>query len=118
MVLIPAADGCAVAGSALLTGRWYAAPATGSLCHRGAVPMLALSVFDVLIGIGLAVAGFVVVALVCVAVLAMIQLILPSTDAGAAEIDRLHPPEIEQQVAEAEPAEDGEVPGVDTEANA
>lgn len=80
--------------------------------------MLALSVFDVLIGLGFAIAGFVVVALVCVAVLAMIQLILPSTDAGAAEIDRLHPPEIEQQAAEAEPAEERDVPSIDTEANA
>jgi hypothetical protein len=81
--------------------------------------MLALSVVDVLIGIGLAVAGFVVVALVCVAVLAMIQLILPSTDAGAAEIDRLHPPaEIEQQAEEDEPAEEGGIPSIDTEANA
>jgi hypothetical protein len=80
--------------------------------------MLALSVVDVLIGIGLAVAGFAVVALVCVAVLAMIQLILPSTDAGADEIDRLYPPEIEQAAVEEEPAEAGEVPGIDTEANA
>jgi hypothetical protein len=80
--------------------------------------MLALSVFDVLIGIGLAVAGFTVVALVCVAVLAMIQLILPSTDAGAAEIDRLHPPEIAQQAAGDEAAEEGGAPSVDTEANA
>ena len=82
------------------------------------MPILALSVVDVLIGIGLAAAGFVVVALVCVAVLAMLQLILPSTDAGAAEIDRLHPPEIETQASEAEPAGEGEVPSIDTEANA
>jgi hypothetical protein len=76
--------------------------------------MLALSVFDILIGIGLAAAGFVVVALVCVAVLAMLQVILPSTDAGAAEIDRLHPPEVEH----VEPADEGEVPSLDTEADA
>jgi hypothetical protein len=77
--------------------------------------MLAVSVFDVLIGIGLAAAGFVVVALVCVAVLAMLQVILPSTDAGAAEIDRLNPPETEDPATK---AEDGDVPRIDTEANA
>jgi hypothetical protein len=56
------------------------------------VPVLAVSVVDVLLILGLGAAGFIVVALVCAGVLAMLQLILPSTDAGAAAADRLHPP--------------------------
>ncbi|MGH7723335.1 MAG: hypothetical protein ACRENL_11000 [Candidatus Dormibacteria bacterium] len=56
------------------------------------MPALALSAVDVLLGIGLAAAGFLVVALVCAAVLAVLQVVLPSADAGAAEVDRLHPP--------------------------
>jgi hypothetical protein len=78
------------------------------------MPAIALSALDVMLGIGLAAAGFVVVALVCAAVLAMLQLVLPSADAGAAEIDRLHPPEGEGQDEE-EVADSLEV---DTEANA
>jgi hypothetical protein len=75
------------------------------------VPVIALSALDVLLGIGLAAAGFLVVALVCVGVLAMLQVVLPSTDAGAAEIDRRRPPE-----GEPEPVQDDV--GVDTEADA
>ena len=51
------------------------------------MPVLALSVVDVLLFLGLGLAGFVVVALVCAAVLAMLHAVLPSTDAGAAEVD-------------------------------
>ncbi len=43
--------------------------------------------------LGLGAAGFIVVALVCAGVLALLQLILPSADAGAEAADRLHPPE-------------------------
>ncbi len=56
------------------------------------MPGLAVSAIDVLLIVGLGAVGFVVVALVCGGVLAMLQLILPSTDAGAAAADRLHPP--------------------------
>jgi hypothetical protein len=56
----------------------------------GGVPGLAVSVVDVLLVLGLGAAGFIVVALVCAGVLALLQLILPSTDAGAAAVDRLH----------------------------
>jgi hypothetical protein len=56
------------------------------------VPVLAFSALDALLTLGLAAAGFIVVALVCAAVLAVLQLVLPSTDSGAAEIDRLNPP--------------------------
>lgn len=52
--------------------------------------MLALSATDVLLVVGLGAVGFIVIALVCVGVLAMLQLILPASDAGAAEVDRLH----------------------------
>jgi hypothetical protein len=76
------------------------------------VPVIAVSALDVLLGIGLAAAGFVVVALVCAAVLAMLQVVLPSADAGAAEIDRRHPPEGEPEDEAAASDE------VDTEANA
>jgi hypothetical protein len=76
------------------------------------VPVLALSVVDVLVGIGLAAAGFLVVALVCAAVLAMLQVVLPSVDAGAAEIDRLHPPDSELG------AEVGDAAPIDTEVDA
>jgi hypothetical protein len=82
------------------------------LCHGGAVPTLALSVVDVLLGVGLAAAGFLVVVLVCAGVLAMLQLVLPSADAGAAEIDRLHPPQSQPEVDVA-----GATP-VDTEVDA
>jgi hypothetical protein len=63
------------------------------------MPEIAVSALDVLLGIGLAAAGFLVVALVCAGVLAMLQLVLPSADAGAAEIDRLHPPAADDQEA-------------------
>ncbi len=56
------------------------------------MPLLAFSALDALLALGLAAAGFVVVALVCAAVLAALQVVLPSTDSGAAELDRLHPP--------------------------
>lgn len=56
------------------------------------MPSLAVSPTDVLLVVGLGAAGFVVVTLVCVGVLAMLQLVLPSTDAGAAELDRTDPP--------------------------
>jgi hypothetical protein len=74
--------------------------------------MLALSAVDILLGVGLALAGFLVVALVCAAVLAMLQLVLPSADAGAAEIDRLHPPQPEAEPGRAEGSE------LDTEVDA
>jgi hypothetical protein len=74
------------------------------------MPVLAFSAIDVLVGLGLAVAGFIVVALVCVAVLAVLQVVLPSTDSGADDVDRLHPP----PAADPDPAADE----LDTEANA
>jgi hypothetical protein len=64
-----------------------------SLCHGEAVPLIGFSVFDVLLALGLGAAGFLVVALVCAAVLAMLQLVLPAADTGAAELDRLAAPE-------------------------
>ena len=64
------------------------------------MPAIAVSPLDVLLGIGLAAAGFLVVALVCAGVLAMLQVVLPSADAGAAEIDRLHPPAGDDRKAE------------------
>jgi hypothetical protein len=75
------------------------------------VPPLAFSALDALLAVGLAAAGFIVVALVCAAVLAVIQLVLPSTDSGAAEIDRLNPPPDEGSLPE-------EAAEVDSEANA
>ncbi len=48
---------------------------------------LGVSVVDALLVVGLGAAGFVVVALVCVAVLAMLHLVLPAVDSGAAELD-------------------------------
>jgi hypothetical protein len=74
------------------------------------VPGIAVSAIDVLLFLGLGAAGFVVVALVCAGVLAMLQLILPSTDAGAAAADRLHPPE--------ETVPETEQPQVDAEVDA
>jgi hypothetical protein len=59
------------------------------------MPVLAFSALDALLDVGLAVAGFIVVAMVCAAVLAALQVVLPSTDSGAAEADRLRPPEEE-----------------------
>jgi hypothetical protein len=75
------------------------------------VPVLAFSAVDALLALGLAAAGFIVVALVCAAVLAVLQLVLPSTDSGAAEIDRLNPPP--EEASRPEAAAD-----VDSEANA
>ena len=46
-----------------------------------------MSPVDVLLVVGLGTAGFLVVALVCAGVLAMLQVILPSSDAGAAAVD-------------------------------
>ncbi len=57
------------------------------------MPVLAFSALDALLVVILAAAGFVVVALVCAAILAVLHVVLPSTDSGADEIDRLHPPE-------------------------
>jgi hypothetical protein len=73
------------------------------------MPVLALSAVDVLIGLGLAVAGFIVVALVCAAVLAVLQVVLPSTDSGADDVDRLHPPAADRDAA---------ADALDSEANA
>ncbi len=70
------------------------------------MPPIAFSALDALLTVGLAAAGFVVVALVCVGVLAVLQLVLPSTDSGAAEIDRRDPPG-----DEADPPEETEVDG-------
>ena len=75
------------------------------------MPTLAFSIVDALVVIGLGVAGFAVVALVCAAVLAMLHLVLPATDSGAEAIDRLRPP------VEAEAAPDGG-DRLDTEVNA
>jgi hypothetical protein len=75
------------------------------------MPQLAVSVVDVLKVLGLGAAGFLVVALVCAVVLVALQLVLPSTDAGAAEIDRLNPRE-EQAATGPEPGD------VDTGGNA
>ena len=55
--------------------------------------VLAFSALDALLVVVLAAAGFVVVALVCAAILAVLHVVLPSTDSGADEIDRLHPGE-------------------------
>jgi hypothetical protein len=54
------------------------------------VPGLAVSAIDVLLVVGLGAAGFLVVVLVCAGVLAMLHLILPSTDAGAAAVDHVN----------------------------
>lgn len=51
------------------------------------MPLVALSPVDVVLFVVLGAAGFLVVILVCAGVLAMLQLILPSADAGAAAID-------------------------------
>jgi hypothetical protein len=61
------------------------------------MPALAFSALDVLLVVGLGAAGFLVVALVCAGVLAMLQLILPAADSGAADVDR-------RQAAQAEAA--------------
>ncbi|MEO8897233.1 MAG: hypothetical protein ABI352_06560 [Candidatus Dormibacter sp.] len=74
------------------------------------MPALAVSAIDVLLIVGLGAAGFLVVALVCVGVLAMLHLILPSTDAGAAAVDHLNRPE--------EITPDGDAAPVDTEVDA
>ncbi len=91
--------------------RWYAEPGAGSLCDGDVVPLVALSVVELLQGIGLAVAGFVVVALVCAGILAVLHVVLPSTDAGAEAVDRVN--ELRRE-ADAEPTEDR----VDTEVDA
>ncbi len=65
------------------------------------VPVLAFSALDALLILGLGAAGFVVVALVCAGVLAVLQVVLPSTDSGAVEVDRLNPPEEADPPAEA-----------------
>jgi hypothetical protein len=46
-----------------------------------------VSIVDVLLVVGLGAAGFIVVALVCAAVLAMLHMVLPDTDSGAAAVD-------------------------------
>jgi hypothetical protein len=73
------------------------------------VPVLAVSAVDVLLFVGLGAAGFIVVALVCAGVLAMLQLILPSTDAGAVAADRLDPPEQTTGAGVDQPPADAEV---------
>ncbi len=77
------------------------------------MPALAFSALDALLTVVLAAAGFLVVALVCAAVLAVLHVVLPSTDSGAAEIDRLRPPD-EKPEAGTEDSPDE----VDTELNA
>jgi hypothetical protein len=75
------------------------------------MPPLAVSIVDVLEVVGFGAAGFLVVALVCAGVLAMLQVILPSTDSGAVEADRNR--EVEEE-------DDGESTGpepLDNEAN-
>lgn len=47
------------------------------------MPALAFSPLDVLVVLGLGLAGFLVVALVCALVLALLQVVLPRTDSGA-----------------------------------
>ncbi len=74
------------------------------------MPVVAFSALDALLTLGLAAAGFMVVALVCAAVLAVLQLVLPSTDSGAVEVDGLNAP------ADEAPSE--EAPEVDSDANA
>jgi hypothetical protein len=75
-----------------------------------AVPGLAVSAVDVLLFLGLGAAGFIVVALVCAGVLGMLQVILPSADAGAVAADRLHESEVI--------AADADSPTVDAEVDA
>ena len=55
------------------------------------MPALAVWALDVLVVLGLGTAGFLFVGVVCAGVLAMLQLNLPSTDAGAAAADRPAP---------------------------
>jgi hypothetical protein len=62
---------------------------------------------DVVLFVVLGAAGFLAVVLVCAGVLAMLQLILPSTDAGAAAIDGPGDGEAEDQ-SPAAPALDAE----------
>ncbi len=73
--------------------------------------VLAVSIVDALVFIGLGAVGFAVVVLVCAAILALLHLVLPATDSGADEIDRLHPPD------DADPLQ-GEGDRLDTEVNA
>lgn len=75
---------------AVVIARWYAPPSSGPLCHGVGMPSIGVSVVDVLEVVGVGAAGFLVVALVCAGVLAMLQVILPSTDSGAAELDARH----------------------------
>lgn len=76
--------------------------------------LIAVSVPDVLLVIGLGAAGFVIVALVCAAVLAMLHLVLPATDSGAAGIDEASAAAEEGQTGASTPAG----ADLDTEANA
>jgi hypothetical protein len=80
-------------------------------CHGASVPVLAFSALDALLGIGLAIAGFIIVALVCAVVLAALHVVLPSTDSGAAELDGLEPREEEE-------AQESEAGQLDTGRNA
>ena len=72
---------------------------------------LAVSAVDVLLVVGLGTAGFLVVALVCAGVLAMLQVILPSSDAGAAAVDAA-------AAARIETVEEGPAAGVDEQGDA
>ena len=75
------------------------------------MPPLAVSIVDVLEVVGFGAAGFLVVALACAGVLAMLQVILPSTDSGAVEADR-------KREAEDDDDREGTRPDpLDTEAN-
>lgn len=67
------------------------------------MPVLAVSALDVLLGLGLAAAGFVVVVAVCALVLAGLHLVLP-VDSGGGE--------------RGEGEETEQVAGVDTEGDA
>ncbi|MDQ2960438.1 MAG: hypothetical protein M3R48_05235 [Candidatus Dormibacteraeota bacterium] len=75
------------------------------------MPPLAVSIVDVLEVVGFGAAGFLVVALVCAGILAMLQVILPSTDSGAVEADRKHAEEV------ADGGDDQGPAPLDTEAN-
>ncbi|MDQ6848270.1 MAG: hypothetical protein M3019_11945 [Candidatus Dormibacteraeota bacterium] len=72
------------------------------------MPVLAFSALDALLVVILAAGGFVAVTLVCAAILAVLHLVLPSTDSGADEIDRLHPPEEGALPADPAPLDSGE----------
>ncbi len=92
-------------------------PSALLLCDGATVPLIAFSALDALLAVGLGAAGFIVVALVCAAVLAVLQVVLPSTDSGATEVDRRHP--LVDQPDDPRGGETGREPaGLDREAEA